>query len=395
MKILHIIPAYFPAHRYGGPIQSVHELNKGLVKLGIDVTVYTTNIDGGGVVNMPTKKECVLDGVKVFYFPITWRPWVYSLSLQGAVKRNIKNFDIIHITSVFLSVSTLGAYYARKHEIPYIISPRGSLMKEPLKGKNILKTLKKKLYITMIEKRNMEQASAIHFTVRNEEPEYKANKLQYKKSFIIQNGIALNKEKEEVAKGVFRKKYNIADSEKIVLFLGRLHWIKGLDTLIPAFADVIKRGKGGYLVLVGGDDEGYREKLEEWIKEYNIGNKVVFTGMLLGKDKIAAIRDSAILVLPSYSESFGMAAVEAMDMGIPVILTKNVGIASDVERVGAGLVVEKKIDQLARAIIKIMGNERLAREMGSRGRLLVREEFSITKVAERFIKEYTDLINQS
>src|SRR3989344_2837409 len=152
MKILHIIPTYVPAFRYGGPILSVHNLNKWLVKQGVDVTVYTTNIDGKGTLDVPTNREVLLDGVKVYYFPITSRVWQYSYELHRALAKNAGLFDLVHITSIFLSASSLGSYYAKKFNKPYIISPRGSLMKEPL-GK---KPLKKNPYLSLIEKRNLE-----------------------------------------------------------------------------------------------------------------------------------------------------------------------------------------------------------------------------------------------
>ena len=109
MKILHIVPTYVPAYRYGGPIKSVHYLNKWLVKKGIDVTVYTTNLNGDKLLNVPLNRETLINGVKVHYFPITWKSWEYSFALHQALAKNIKDFDLIHITSVFLSVSTLGA----------------------------------------------------------------------------------------------------------------------------------------------------------------------------------------------------------------------------------------------------------------------------------------------
>jgi len=155
MKILHIVPTYVPAYRYGGPIESVHNLNVGLVKAGADVTVYTTNIDGFGVLDMPLNREINMDGVKIWYFPITFRPWQYSYNLHKFLVKNAENFDLIHITSVFLSISTLGAYYAKKLKKPYVISPRGNLMISPL-NKGRMKWFKKWLYILFILSINCE-----------------------------------------------------------------------------------------------------------------------------------------------------------------------------------------------------------------------------------------------
>ncbi len=410
MKILHLIPSYLPAYRYGGPIKSVHQLNKWLVKKGIEVTVYTTNIDGPNYLNVPLGQAIDIDGVKVFYFPITFRPWQYSYLLHRALTKNIADFDVIHITSVFLFASTLGAYYARKFNKPYIISPRGSLMEEPLEKKS---SLKKKIYISLIEKRNLAGASAIHFTTEAEKEEYLRAGLPFRKALIIPNGLDI----EEFTTGgcdsearpydsvnhknIFREKFGIPSKKKIILFLSRLNWKKGLDTLIPAFSEVVKEEPETVLILAGGDDEGYSKKVKQMavsfglIKETkrNSGDKVIFSGMLLGRDKIAAFQDSDLFVLPSYSENFGIAVVEAMYFGLPVIITKNVGISPSVEQWQAGIVIEKDKRQLVDAILKILNNPALAKKMGQKGKQLAVTEFSWPEIAEKFIEGYNKLIN--
>lgn len=289
MKILHIIPTYFPAHRYGGPIKSVHELNKWLVKKGADVTVYTTNLDGEGVLDVPLGREVIIDGVKVYYFPITFRSWQYSRLLHCALAKNIKDFDLIHITSVFLAASTLGAYYAKKFKKPYIISPRGSLMKKPLARKS---SLKKKIYLNLIEKRNLKDA-IIHFTTEIEKEEYLKAGFPLKNFIIISNGLDIEEFNKKVAPGFFRQKFGISCDKEIVLFLSRLSWKKGLDTLIPAFTKVTEKNSKAILVLAGGDDEGYKKEIEKQIANSKLrSGKVIFTGMIGGDDKIAAYRDS-------------------------------------------------------------------------------------------------------
>ncbi|MEW6408112.1 MAG: glycosyltransferase [Patescibacteria group bacterium] len=395
MKILHIVPSYLPAYRYGGPIRSVHELNKGLVGLGIDVTVYTTNIDISGGLNVPLNREVDVDGVKVFYFPITFRPWQYSRVLHRALAKNAKNFDLIHITSVFLSASTLGAYYAKKFNKPYIISPRGNFMQEPLK-KDFLKRLKKRIYINLIEKRNLSGAAAIHFTVEKEKEDYLKTGLLLRKAIVIPNGIDVTKsEKRKTQRDEdFIKKFKIPKRKKIILFLGRLNWIKGLDTLIPAFSEVIKKEPNAVLVLAGPDENNYRKEIELKIEncKLKIGKDVIFTDMLLGDDKIAAYGESDVFVLSSYSENFGMAVAEAMVAGLPVVISKGVGISNEVEKAGAGLVIEKEINQVGEAILKILNNPDLAKKMGEAGRALVEQEFSSEKVAEKWLGEYNKLL---
>lgn len=422
MKILHIIPTYLPAYRYGGPIKSVHELNKWLVKKGIDVTVYTTNLDGDNFLSVPLNQEVDIDGVKVVYSPLTFRAWEYSRAMRKAIKENIKNFDLVHITSVFLSASTLGAHYARKFNKPYIISPRGSLMIETLKKKR----LKKKIYLSLIEKRNLAGAAAIHFTTELEKNEYLKAGLPLKKAIIIPNGLDLdsilghptsqnygNIRTSDVQRITFREKFGIGNDKKIVLFLSRISWKKGFDALIPAFAEVVKKEPKAVLVIAGPDSESYLKKILKIIDDVNkrtsdvqklkssifgtsdvqkIENpNIVFTGMLLGEDKIAAYKESDLFVLPSYAENFGMAVVEAMYFGLPVVITENVGIALSVYKANAGMVIKKDAGLLSSAILRILRDNDLARQMAENGRKLVQSEFSWPQIADKFIAEYNKL----
>ncbi len=388
MRILHIIPTYLPAYKHGGPIWSVHNLNKWLVKRGIDVMVYTTDIDIPE--NIPRAEEVNIDGVKVFYFPASFpKQWKYSRELHKQLALNVSNFDLVHITSTFLAASTLGAYYAKKFKKPYIISPRGNLMKEPLEKKS---SLKKKLYISFIEERNLTDADAVHFTVKKEKEEYDDTGLTTKKALIIPNGLDFNDFETNISLGGFRKKIGISEDKKIILFLGRISWKKGFDVLIPAFAEVLKKEPNTLLVLAGSDDEGYKKKVEKWVDEHKLKNKVLFTGMILGDDKISALQDSDVFVLPSYSENFGMAVIEAMYFRLPVVITKNVGVAPYIKQDEAGLVVEKNVEEIATAIMRILGNKKFAQEVGEKGREIVKNEFAMPKIAEKWVEAYNSIV---
>src|SRR3989344_7823232 len=397
MKILHIVSSYWPAFKMGGPIKSVHELNKWLVKKGVEVTVYTTNA-GLKDENIVLKKEIDLNEVKVLYFPCYgYVHWTFSPALFWTIKKNIKNFDLIHITGVWNFPVLVAAFLARFYKKPYIISPRGSLMKEPLEKKS---SLIKKNYLLLIAKRDLKYASALHFTVEVEKEEYLKAGLPLKKAIVIPNGLDIedyeirNQYENTKLRKDFRKKFNINKDKKIILYIGRLHPIKGFDTLIPAFAEVVKKESKAVLVLAGPDEKNYKKEMEFKIKNYKlkIGEEVIFTDMLLGDDKIAAYKESDVFILPSYSENFGMAVVEAMATELPVIMTKGVGISKEVEKAGAGIVIEKDKKQLTEAILKILENPQLGKKMGENGRKLVETEFSSEKVAEKWIEEYSNLI---
>lgn len=394
MKILHIVSTYVPAYRYGGPIESVHNLNVGLVKAGVDVTVYTTNIDGFGVLDVPLNQEINMDGVKIWYFPITFRPWQYSYNLHRALAKNAGNFDLIHITSIFLSISTLGAYYAGKFKKPYIISPRGNLMASPF-NKDRIKWFKKWLYILFIERKNLRNADAVHFTVSTEKNDYIKRGFPFKSAIVLPNIANISKFSEmNIIPNYLRDRFNLSTDQKIVLYLGRLNWIKGFDTLIPAFKKVIEKEPKAMLVIVGGDDKGYKKSILNLVEKNHLIKFVVFTGALTGNKKKSALSDSNLFVLPSYSESFGMAAIEAMSFEVPVIITEGVGISSIIKKAKAGIVVKKDENELSQAIISVFSDMDKSKGMGKRGKILVEQEFSQKRVAKQFLMEYQRIINE-
>ena len=392
MRVLHIIPSYMPAYRYGGPIWSVHNLNKWLVKGGIEVTVYTTNIDGKGTLDVPAGSEVLLDGVKVYYFPITSRGWQYSRALHQALAKSISSFDIIHITSVFLSVSTLGAYYAKKFHKPYIISPRGSLMVETLKNKS----LKKKVYLRVLEKKNLRGASGIHFTSDEEAKEYKDAGLPLSKSIIIPNGLDTSEFDKAVEPGLFRTKYKIPQNKKIILFLSRISWKKGFDVLISAFRLVREKIPESVLVIAGGDDEGYKRKVEEKIKECKLENDVVFTGLITGDLKIAAYKESNVFLYTPYAENFGMVVLESLYLGLQIVMTDTIGTAENVKKSQAGFVVKRDQKEAADKVIEVLTRDKKkADEVIEVGKRLVREQFAWPGIAGLWVDAYQKLLATS
>ena len=388
MKILHIVPSYLPAHRYGGPVESVHSLNVALARAGHEVTVYTTNIDGDRNLDVPVNEPVMKDGVHIFYFKASFpRGWFYSSEMRRALATHIKEFDIVHITSVFLAASTLGAYYAKKFTKPYIISPRGSLMRAPLAAHSF----KKRAYLSLIEKRNLKGASAIHFTVPAEEVEYRSAGFPAKKAFVVPNSIP-NGAHPDADREAFRKEWYIPNDNKTVLFLGRISPIKGLDTLVSAFSKVAQKISDVTLIIAGGDDRGYLDEIKKLVEVHTLSERVVFTGMLMGKEKEAAYRNADVFVVPSISESFGMSAVEAMQEGIATILTDGVGIADAALRANAAVVIKKDTDELANAMVELLEDKNKREELGQNAMKFVDREYSETSVAKKMEDAYRQVI---
>lgn len=393
MKVLHIVPTYTPAFRYGGPIWSVHGLNRWLVDAGAEVTVFTTNADGRGSLGVPVGVPVNVDGVTVFYFPRSFPgSWFYSRALRRALAARVHEFDVVHITSVFLAVSTLGARYARRAGKPYIISPRGSLMRETIAQKG---TLKKKLYLSLVERWNLAHARAVHFTTAIERDEYVAAGLPLSEGFILPNGI--DAPTLGTADGAaFRARNSIPPDAKIVLSFGRVSWKKGFDTLIPAFARVHKKDPRALLVIGGNDAEGYGETVRELIRKHGIERGVRFLASsgpaTLGEEKEVLFREATVFVLPSYAENFAIAALEAMQAGKPVVVSENVGLASDIAEADAGIVIPKDEELLAHALLSLLSDSDRAERMGAYGRELSRTRFSWPAIAKQLLALYTRIV---
>lgn len=392
MKILHVIPSYLPAYSFGGPIKSTHQLCRELVKENIEVTVYTTNVNQDKDLGVSLNESVDIEGVKVWYFKVNKpRFWAFSYSLWKEIKKNIKLFDLVHIHLVYLFPAACASYYARRFKIPYIISPRGVLDPAMIKKKGFLK---KKIYIQMIEKNNLENASLIHATSELEKEQILSLGLKIKNIVTIPLGIDTN-EFKEVKTNNLKEKYPELKNKKIILFLSRVNWKKGLDILISSFAKVLKIRSDVHLLIVGPEDEGYSNRVKFWINKENINNNVTFTGLLLGKEKLEAFYGSNIFVLPSLSENLGIAPIEAMYCKLPVIITNHVGIYNEVEKNETGLVIDYGIDSLYKAILKALDDEVFCKRMGENGRRLVEEKFTWNKIIIQMLRLYESILKNN
>ncbi|MDP3052542.1 MAG: glycosyltransferase [bacterium] len=394
MKILCVIPSYYPAFKFGGPIASVHNLNKALVKKGADVTVYTTNIGLAGKVT--TGQEINVDGVKVIYFNFSKifefvgpNGWQFSRPLTRALKKNVNNFDLVYLSAVWNYPTAVAAHYCRKYGKPYIIAPRGTLYSYTFNKKG----WKKRLYYELIAKKDLESAASIHYTARDEfEKTNSFLKLKNKKAFVVPNGIDLSEFVNLPLKSDLVNSYPILKNKKVILFLSRLNWKKGLDILAKAYGLVVQKRDDVHLLIVGDGEESFKAKVKKWFEDEKVMDKLTFAGMLTGRKKLEAYVGSDIFALPSYSENFGMAVVEAMACGLPTIISDGVGIHREISNNRAGIVAPCNPIQLAEAIDNLLNNKMLRQNIKENAQRLIREKFDIDKVADEMIGEYKKII---
>lgn len=372
MRILHVVPTYLPATRYGGPIYAVHGLAKALAARGHEVDVFTTNVDGPGVSDVALDRPVMLDEVRVHYFAANFSRLYFSRGMRRSLRATISLYDLVHLHSVYLWPTAAAARAAAVHGVPYVISPRGMLVRELIARKS---RLVKSLWLRTIERRNFARAAAIHFTSDRELEDAGDIGLPLPSPFVVPNGIDLPP-----------ASFDARDAATI-LFLGRVTWKKGLDRLVSALPMI----EGARLEIAGNDEESYIPRLRELAVRLGVGERVVFLGHVEGEAKRALLARATLFALPSLSENFGNAVLEAMAASTPVVVTPEVGLAAEVARSGAGIVAPGDPPLLADAISQLLRDPARCAEMGARGRKAVEDRYTWSRVAEEMESHYARL----
>jgi glycosyltransferase involved in cell wall biosynthesis len=313
---------------------------------------------------------------------------LYTPSLKSKLE-SCNKLDILHFHN-FRTYQNYVAYnYVQKTNTPYILQAHGSI---PRIGKKELKWI----YDVFFGYRLLRDASKVIALSKVEAEQYRRMSIPEGKIAIIPNGIDLSESAELLPKGGFKKKFNIPEDKKIILYLGRIYRIKGIDLLIRAYAYLTKkmRYKDAILVIVGPDD-GYLNKVKSLAYDLEVSNSVLFTGLLYGKDKLQAFADSEVYVLPSRYETFPMTVLEAYACSKPVIASKVGGLTDLVIDGETGLLFEpENIEQLANSMLLLLNNHDKAEDLGLRGKQFVNSNFSIESVVDKLEKFYEEVVGR-
>ncbi len=374
MKILQVTNVLSPVH--GGSADVAYRLSKELAKRGHEVTIYTSDHE--------LEQEYInsIPAVRVY----AARTWLSSANLFVApgimkkAKEETGHFDIIHMHGYRTFQNIVVAHYARQYNIPYILQAHGSLTTF------FHKRWLKRTFDVLWGNRILQNVSKVIAVAGIEVEHYKNMRIDESKIEIIPNGIDLSEFDNLPRKGIFRRKYGLDDKQRIILYLGRIHQIKGLDLLAKAYADIARSLKDAQLVIAG-PDTGYLSSLKKLVSGLGIGDRVLFTGPLFGREKLQAYVDADVYALPSSFEIFGITILEALACGTPVVVTDRCGIADIINQKG-GLVVPYDTDQLSHALLQMLVDSKMRQQFGQKGKLLVREQFNWEKIAEQFEHVY-------
>jgi glycosyltransferase involved in cell wall biosynthesis len=350
MRVFLSVASLLPG--YGGPAKSVPRLARALAQKGIGVGLWSP--DGSALSVAPSHM-----GVQ---------------PLVGPLDRAMETFgriDILHDNGIWLAHNHRLASIAVRRAIPRVVSTRGML--EPWAMRH--KRWKKRIAWTFYQRRDLASASALHVT--SEAERRTVNSFGWPSIIrVIPNGVDL----PEITDAASR------DASRTLLFVGRLHPVKGLPMLLDAWSQV--RPVGWKLRIVGPDESGHRRDLEKQVSRHEIGASVEFSGALDGSALRRAYLDAAGFVLPSHTENFGMAAAEALAHGLPVIATQGTPWQSLVDE-ACGWWVRGETRAFAAAIRELTELAPEARAaMGERGRTMAARQFSWDAVADSFIRLY-------
>lgn len=374
LKILHVIPGV--AARYGGPSTVIFSMVRALNGLpNVRAEIATTDADGpDGRIEL----KDLPDDVPIHLFRRTWsEQWKVSLGMREWLSDHACDYDVMHIHAVWSHATVAASRAAKRKLVPYVIRPAGMFSQWSLEHRR----WKKRLAWQVFHRRDLTDASAIHATSAQEANDVRAMRLTAPIA-IVPNGVALPEYETYRPHPLSRKR---------LLFLGRIHPVKGLANLLRAWQHLGPM-PDWELVLVGPDAEGHRAELEQLSRELGLGDRVRFIGPASDVEKWQWYQAADVFVLPSFTENFSVSVAEALAAGLPVITTTGTPWSEIRER-QCGWWVEPTVDSLAtalRAATDLSDDER--RCMGQRGAAWARSRFSWPAIAGDLQQLYSWLV---
>ena len=398
MRILHVIPSFAP--RYGGPTVAAVGLTRELARRGHDVSVATTNVDGPGELDVPLGRPVPMDGVDVWYFPIQRPRWYhFSVPMGRALRDLVRRSDVVHIHYVFLWPTTVAAFWCRRYGVPYVVTPHGlldatSVSKSYERARvSFASTAKKRIYLRTLGIRDIGGASSLHFVSHPERESTSRLRLSPKAHVILLGADAPPPPGVDDRASVQRQ-YPSLQGRKTLLFLARLDRIKGLDVLAEAAGSLAESRDDFSLVVAGSGAPEYEAEIRGLFDRRGLSERTVFTGMVVGEDKWRLLRAADVFVLPSRHENFGIAVVEAMASGTPVVVSDQVGMHGEIAEAGAGLVTTLDAADVAGAIGRLLDDPEAAERMGRAGEALAARRYTWERVASDVEALYEEVVGR-
>lgn len=349
IKVLHVVPWF--TVRAGGAVVVVADAAEALTEVGVKSQVVATNLSdpwslrGARPVSreeLPGNHECL--DVRLFDSRQP-RRFAYSPALAQYVSENAGQFDVIHIHSLWLYPQLAAYRTATRLGVPYIVSPHGAL--DPFLRRH--GRFRKACMSALWQNRMLSRADVVHLTT-DDEDRLISDVVENTSRVVAPIGVDTEAFRRPGDSARFRDRFLGGDRSQLVLFLGRITRKKGLDVLIRAVAEPDVSETGAHLAIVGPDDEGLGSGLQALASRLGVADRVTFTGPLYGEGRRDALAAATVWALPSHSENFGIAVVEALASGLPTVISPQVNIADEISSAGAARVARPVPAEFSAAI---------------------------------------------
>lgn len=396
MRILFAVHGYKPAWRIGGPIISVSCLAEALTRLGHKVIVFTSNSNLDEDLDVPTNQPVDVDGVEVWYFKrqeplkrffpsIAYLSksigFLYSPEMGRAFEKIVPTVDLVHTHLPFNYPTYAAAQASFRHHKPLFYHQRGVFDPARLK----FRSLKKMVYLRFIEVPILKRATTLIALTNAEADNYRRLGVETP-SCVIPNGITVAPYTMSPDPEMLRA-IGIRPEHIVVLFLGRIHPIKGADRLFEAFLRVQKANPNAVLVMAGPDEFGIMSTFMQRVNETGLSERVIFTGMVQGELKTQLLARANLFCLPSDAEGFSMAILEALASSTAVLISHGCHFP-EVEAAGAGRVVGTDLDHLSSALHAMLSDRSALESMGQEGRRLAVSHYSWNRITSDLLDVY-------
>jgi glycosyltransferase involved in cell wall biosynthesis len=391
LRILHVAPYFAEAWGYGGIPRVAHSLARGLARRGHEVTVCTTDArDAGSRVAAPRRVRTA-DGVEVCTFENLSNRLAYHLQLflprglDTFLARHVRSFDVAHLHACRNVPGVIAARHLQRHGVPYVLAPNGTAAR--IERRRVAKLA----FDIVAGQRVLDGAARVLAVSEAERAQLAALGVPDAVVSRVPNPVDLDQFAIPPIRGSFRSR--VGRVGPLVLFLGKLTPRKRLDVVVAAFARL--RRTDAHLVIAG-NDMGAEAATRALVRQLGIIDRTVFTGLLEGADRLAALADADVVVYPSEQEVFGLVAVEALLAGTPVVVADDSGCGEIVSTIGGGRVVPLGDPvALALAIDEMLDDQcgwrRAAEAAGARAR----SEFGEDVVCARVESLYAELVSRT
>lgn len=371
IRVLQVIPSIDPGD--GGPSVAAGRIHAALGRLGIDSVLACTGVDAIEV------------GAGVRVFSRQTRFYKTSRPLLRWLRAELASFDVVHVHALFSFAPNAAAWLARRRGVPYVVRPLGVLNQWGMANR---RRWLKRMSLRFIEGPLLRDAAAVHFTSQAEADEAAALGIAMR-SVVIPLGVEVP---ERGDSALLQGRFPQLCTGRVLLFLSRIDPKKNLEALIDALVELAPTHTDCRLLVCGAGDAAYVQTLKARAKAGDIADRVVWAGDLRGADKASAMAIADVFVLPSHSENFGIAVVEALASGLPVVVSDGVPLAERIVEAGAGWRCGATAVSLAATLRTALAPTVDLAKVGERGRALAQADYSVEAMGLRLKALYESIV---